>query len=307
MNTASFKESIPGELVKHVTAICGERGEQWFDDLPRIIRELEREWDISVGEPFPGIEYNLVVEAADRKGNAIVIKIAPPFETVEIHGEAKYLRLHEGKGVIRLFAEDRERKAILLERAVPGVALHERFVGDPFGCIDPAIKVLKRSLQASPDDMSDVPTLNEWFDRFEKRFRGTGFPEEFAVRAIEVYRRLSANAAEKLYIHGDFHPGNVVTATREEFLIIDPKGIVGHIGYDIAVFLVNLERWQRENVDKSALLDESVRRFGEAFGLSQREVREWVFATLVIGDWWNFEDMPALYSGGLARANAWNI
>ena len=307
MNTASFKESIPSELVAHVTAICGKRGEQWFDDLPRIIQDLEREWDISVGVPFPGIEYNLVAEAKARDGNPVVIKIAPPFEIVEIHGEAKYLRLRYGKGAIRLLAEDRGRKSILLERAMPGKALHEHFADRPIDSIDPAINVLRRSLQSPPDDMNDVPTLDEWFGRFENRYRGTGFPENFAVRAIEIYRRLSANDAEKFYIHGDFHPGNVVTATREEFLIIDPKGIVGHIGYDIAVFLINLERWQRKNVDKLTLLHESVRRFGEAFGLSQRDVKEWVFATIVIGDWWNFQDMPTLYSGGLARAEVWNI
>jgi streptomycin 6-kinase len=287
--------------------MCGERGEQWFDDLPRIIQELERKWDVSVGAPFPGIEYNFVAEAISHDGTAVVIKIAPPFEIVEIYGEAKYLRLHCGSGVIKLLEEDRERKAVLLERAIPGKALHEHFAGNPIDCIDPAIDVLKRSLQSPPADMSDVPTLDEWFGRFETRFRGSGFPEEFAMRAIGIYRRLSANNVAKLYIHGDFHPGNVVTATREEFLIIDPKGIVGHVGYDVAVFLINLERWQRTNANRTALLDESIRRFGEGFGLSQQEVREWVFATVVIGDWWNFEDMPTLYSGGVARAADWNI
>jgi streptomycin 6-kinase len=76
---------------------------------------------------------------------------------------------------------------------------------------------------------------------------------------------------------------------------IDPKGIVGHVGYDIAVFLINLERWQRQNPDIDGLLSNAIYAFAAAFTLSETEVREWVFAHMVIGAWWNFEDMPELY------------
>jgi streptomycin 6-kinase len=307
LNTDSFKESIPIELVTHVTAICGERGEQWLDELPLIIQDLEREWNISVASPFPGIEYNFVAKAVDRADNPVVIKISPPFEMVEIFGEAKYLRLHDGLGAIRLLAEHRERRAILLERAVPGAALHEHFANDPIGCVDPAISALKRGLQAPPDNMSDVPTLDEWFGRFENRFHGTVFPVKIAERAIDIYTTLSKRSDQIFYLHGDFHPGNVVTATREEFLIIDPKGIVGHIGYDLAVFLINLERWQRTNTDRDVFLDEAIHRFATAFGISERETREWVFATMVIGAWWNFDDMPGLYDPQVAMPQIWYL
>ena len=301
-----FKDTLPRELTDHVTEICGEKGEAWFERLPGVIAELETEWSIRVGNPFPGIEYNFVAEAADRDGVPVVLKIAPPFETIEIFAEAKYLRLHEGRGAVRLLAEDRRRKAIMIERAVPGKALYQHFDSDPMSCIAPAIDVLKAILQPAPADMSDVPTLRGWFDNF-RAYRETEFPAALAEQALAIYDRLSRQPGRTFYIHGDYHPGNIVSGTREAFQIIDPKGIVGEFGYDIAVFLINLERWQHTNPDLKYLLAKAVSAFAAAFDISELEIREWVFAHMVIGAWWNFQDMPRLFDAELAMPAIWHL
>jgi streptomycin 6-kinase len=302
----NIKDSLPQDVVTHVTAMCGARGEDWFDELPDAITELEQKWDITVGDPFPGIEYNFVATATGLDGSDLVLKIAPPFETVEIFAEAKFLETLNGEGAIHLIDVDRERQAILLERALPGKALHEEFAESPRDCIQPAIAVLRRILQKPPKDMSDTTTLDGWFANFE-RFRKTDFPKALGERALEIYRKLTRKSGDKLYIHGDFHPGNVVTATREKYLAIDPKGIVGQVGYDIAVFLINFERWQRENPDIETLLDEATNAFANAFDMTETEVREWVFADMVIGAWWNFEDMPELYEPEVAMPLIWHL
>ncbi len=301
-----FKNSLPSELVTHVTEMCGTKGEVWFAQLPTTIAELERRWKIRVGNVFPGIEYNFVAESEDVHGLPLVIKIAPPFETVEIHGEAKFLRVTCGEGAVNLIAEDRVRKAILIERALPGKALHEEFTSTPEECIQPAIDVLKRILSPPPADMTDVVTLDSWFHNF-LRYKQTNFPPKKAEKALEIYDRLSKQTDKTFYIHGDYHPGNVVTADREQFLAIDPKGIVGHVGYDIAVFLINLERWQRGTECVGALLNYAVEQFALAFDLTEGEVREWVYAHMVIGAWWNFEDMPNLYDPEVAMPSVWHL
>jgi streptomycin 6-kinase len=302
----SFKGSIPEELVTHVSEMCGPRGDKWFEELPNIIGTLEKQWCIQVGDPYPGIEYNFVARANGQNGSPLVIKIAPPFETVEIHGEARFLRVRDGNGAIRLIEHDRALKAILIERAEPGKALHEEFENAPADCIDPAIRVLKQILKPVPTDMSDMVTLDVWFNNF-RRYDTTDFPARMAERAFEIYERLSKQTDKIFYIHGDYHLGNVVTAQREPFLAIDPKGIVGHVGYDIAVFLINLERWQRNKPGVNELLNRTVRSFASAFDLSEVEIREWVFAHMVIGAWWNYEDMPNLYDPEVAMPSVWHL
>ncbi len=305
--TKTFKETLPIDLITHITAICGTRGEQWFEQLPSVVAELEAEWDLQVDEPFPGIEFNFVAAAVkNNTEEPVVVKIAPPFEKTEIFAEAKYLRTRNGSTTVRLLGEDRARHAILIERALPGFALFQQFNDDPIESVQPAITVLKAILRPPPSNRSDVDTLDNWFANF-KRYRETDFPKERADKAFEIYERLSIQPGRTFYLHGDFHPGNIVTATRESFLAIDPKGIVGHLGYDIAVFLNNLHWWRRDCNSVGGLLDDAVRQFAGAFDLAEKEVREWAFACMVIGAWWNFEDMPEQFDGGLAMSDIWGV
>lgn len=197
--TKAFKETIPDELVTHVVASCGAKGEQWFADLPRLIAELEKEWNLTVHAPFPGIEYNYVAPATTIDGRDVVIKLAPPFESIEIHGEAKWLREHNGAGVVNLIAHDRERKAILIERAFPGEALFERFKNEPLESVRAAIKTCKKTLLPPPNDMTDVDTLDHWFENF-RRYETTEFPAEPARKAFEIYERLSQQKEHISYI-----------------------------------------------------------------------------------------------------------
>jgi streptomycin 6-kinase len=305
---ANLKESLPTDLVSHVTEICGTRGEAWFDALPSVIARLEERWSIEVGEPFPGIEFNFVAPAVTDVGNPVVVKIAPPFETTEIHGEAKFLRKRDGSGSVRLLDEDREAKAILIERAIPGRSLVERFAHDPIASVPPAIDVLNTISMLPPDEMTDVPELDGWFANFRARYRGTGFPQLEAERAVSLYEVLSRDRGDRRYIHGDFHLGNVVDSERAPFLAIDPKGIVGHKGYEAAVFLINLYRWQIDKDPNVAeLLGEAVGLFAEGLQLSETCIRQWGFAHTVIGAWWNYEDMPELYDRELAMPDIWNV
>lgn len=301
----TFKDTLPKELVKHVTAICGRGGEEWLGRLPRLIGELEREWSVIVHEPFPGIEFNFVAPAT-RGEEPVVVKLAPPYERTEIHAEAKYLRTRDGAGAVRLIAADRERRAIMIERAIPGQALFEVFKDDPAGAVRPAIEVLRSVLRPPPQDMTDVGSLDTWFNNF-RRYRGTEFPKNYAEKAFGIYERLSTQQDRIFYLHGDFHPGNVVTSHRANYLAIDPKGIVGHIGYDLAVFLNNLQWWWKGESELPELVNFAIREFAASFGLTESEIREWAFAYMVIGAWWTFDDMPEQYDTDLAEIDVWDV
>lgn len=300
-----FRETLPTELVTHVTAICGERGERWFEHLPETIRELEREWSVEIGRPFPGIEFNFVAEAMFA-GRPVVVKIAPPFERTEIYAEAKYLKTRNGEGAIALIAEDRRRHALLLERAMPGDALFKVFEQDPQAIVEPAIDVLRAILRPPPSDLSDVGSLDDWFTNF-RRHRETEFPREYAEKALKIYERLSGQRDRVCYLHGDLHPGNIVASGRAPFVAIDPKGIVGHIGYDLAVFLNNLQWWRKDDPAMHDLLEFAIREFAASFDLGEREVREWAFAYMVIGAWWTFDEMPEHYDTDFAKIDIWDV
>lgn len=283
--------------------MCGDRGARWLNDLPSTIAFLESKWSVEVLAPFPGIEFNFVAPAVRGGSDQLVIKIAPPLEDRESYGEAKYLRTLAGHGVVRLIAENVATRSMLIERALPGRSLVEVFESDKPGSIGPAIDVMKSTLAPIPNDLTDVIMLDRWYDGL-RRHISTDFPADYAQEALSLYDNV-LRRSPNFYLHGDLHPANIVTAARSPYLAIDPKGIVGPVGYDIAVFLNNYHWWQDTLPDIKERLDNAVYRFSSAFGLSTTEVRQWAFAQMVLGAWWTFDEMPGLYVNEVAKADVW--
>ena len=302
----SYRYTFPAELVTHVTAICGTAGKQWLDELPALVDELSTHWALEVHEPFAAGEFNFVAPATGPDGEQVVLKIAPPYETNEIVSEAEYLRSRDGNGAVRLLAEDIERRAILLERALPGENFADYFAGKEVEAVAPAIEVLHAILRPPPQKPVHTPYLDEWFDRLRKH-EATKFPADYAHKALDLYAKLSKQPDRTFYLHGDFHPGNIVTATRSSYFAIDPKGIIGHVGYDIAVFLNNFHWWQETMPDIEVRLAGATAQFSDAFEIDPVELRQWAFAQMVLGAWWSFEDMPDYYDNAVAKADIWNV
>jgi len=300
-----YDHKVPDELVNHTVAMCGQRGRAWLDELPDLIGRLEKLWSVRVLEPFPAIEFNFVAPAVRNDDEQVVIKIAP-LENHEARGEAKYLRTLNGDGAVKLLAEDSSTQSILIERALPGDNLAEIFEGNEESAIDPAIGILKRVLRPSPDDMTDVLHLDDWFNGL-RRYASTDFPVDYAKEALDLYDHVLTQDRTLFYLHGDYHPANIVSAARSPFLAIDPKGIVGPVGYDIAVFLNNYHWWQETRADIRERLDAAVQRFSEAFDLGATELRQWAFAQMVLGAWWTFDEMPEIYQNEVVKADVWDL
>src|SRR5688500_14713924 len=102
---------------------CVAHGDtEWLDDLPELVAEMATRWSLSIGRSYDGFGVNaLVVEATNADGTAAVLKIGPPREAVKLSNEATVLRLTDGDGCVRLLREDRERRALLLERLGPSM------------------------------------------------------------------------------------------------------------------------------------------------------------------------------------------
>jgi len=301
-----MRGEIPSELEKNTRALCGEQAEPWLKALPEVLDGLEMKWGIAIGEPFLNGEYNYVARAVDERGDPCVIKIAPPRNDRDHFSEAKYLATASGNGVVRLLAHDPERMALLIERAVPGRTLTRYFEDDEPAAVQPAIDLLRSTSRALPADLSDVIQLDDWFDGL-RRHPATGFPPAYGEKALAIYAELSGERERIGYLHGDFHPDNIVSAERAPFLLIDPKGMIGHIGYEIAVFLNNFHWWQEDRADVRSRLETAVVQFAEAFGIPAVDLRQWAFAQMVLSAWWTFDEMPDLYDNEVAKADIWDV
>lgn len=246
--------------------------------LPAVIAAAQRLWSLTVGEPFqPGGQTAWVAPAHGRSGAGLVLKVMWPHPEA-VH-EADGLRAWSGAGAVRLHAANAfdGAVALLLERCVPGTALSCR----PEPEQDLVIAALLRRLWIEPAQGNPFRPLEDmcqqWADRFERQAGATGVHLDpgLARAGIALFRELPATATRRFLLCTDLHAGNVLSAAREPWLIIDPKPYVGDPAYDLLQHMLNCG--ERLHSDPHGL----ARRLASLLDLDPERVLLWLFARCV--------------------------
>jgi streptomycin 6-kinase len=299
-------QKLPRRFAKNVLDSCGTPGEEWLIELPRVLGELGEKWSLKIAPPFSNLSYNFVAPCVRADGSQAVLKIALPLDNPEIFHEATFLKALDGRGAVKIFDSDEKRRAILLERSLPGKNLKEVFRNNEAKAVEVAVSAMPR-ISRRASDVSDFQSLEDWFENFFRKAANTNFPAEYLRKSRRFYEELSSDSKQKFLLHGDLHHENVLSAGREPFLLIDPKGIVGEIGYEIAVFLNNHLWWLNSQPNSREKMNEAVRKFSEAFETEPQDLRRWAFAQMVLSAWWTFEENGETWKRDLAFAEFWEV
>ena len=294
---------LPPQFVQNVLRICGQAGARWLESLPDTIQWLEQEWRITVDAPFEDLSYNFVAPAIGELGQQLAVKIGIPIDDGEFHGEADYLRLKNGEGVIRLLAEQAGSRALLLERALPGKSIKTSFHDCRAQSIEIMIRVLK-TLTAGPIPKQRFIELRQWTNKLERIDDYPEFPREYAKRAHAVFSR--SDERNHILLHGDLHHMNILSH-GESYVAIDPKGLIGDIKYDIGVLLNNHYGWIKHLPNADRQIANAVDRFAAEFDEAPRAIREWAFAQKVLSAYWTMTENGPRWKDQLGSARVWNL
>jgi streptomycin 6-kinase len=221
--------------------------------LQRTASDIVREWGLTL-LPGQAGRYSNVAFTADGS----VLKVTP-VEDDEADHEGDALALWDGQGAVRLLRRDARRRALLIERALPGTDIsnlpEEEATAAAVGV---AMRLWRPARRGEP--------FRGIGERVAHDLGRTGTHE-----LVPVARRLFASMsfAETTLLHGDYHHYNVLRS-GDGYVAIDPKPHVGEPEYDVAPFLWNpfgelptLERTQRR-----------ISAFAAA-GLDAERIRQW--------------------------------
>ena len=300
---AKFFSRLPENFKQNILGLHGAKGERWLRDLPDLVAGISEKWSLAPGNFFPNMSNNYVAPCICADGTKAVLKIGVPEDDSIVKIEAGYLKLLDGDGAVKVLQVDEEYCALLLERLIPGVGLKKICQIDDDRASQIAVELLRRIRRNAPAD-SEFPALESWTKGFEKAER-VNFAAEPVKKAREYFAELNGASKQHSLLHGDFHHQNILSAQRQPFLSIDPKGIIGNIGYDISVFLNNPRDWLAAHPNRRDILKRRVGIFAEAFGIEPRDLRRWAYAEAVLSAWWTFEDGGKDAEKQLANADIW--
>jgi streptomycin 6-kinase len=279
------------ELIPPAMAAFAERngaaGEAWVARLPELIERCAERWAIDVHGPLEDgcgrAAWVGLVTTSD--GDEAVLKLAWPHE--EARTEAAGLRFFDGRGAARLLESDEAEFALLVERCIPGVDLYS--VPDLSDADRVAARVLRQLWRSAEGDERARPigTIADTVDAWNARFATTrtAYPADLVAEASELGRSLAASTTDPVVVHGDFNPFNILTATREPWLAIDPKPLVGDRAYDLAQYLAN----RFEDAEASGRAEDwfstRVDWFARELDLDPARVAGWLFVKSVGWNW----------------------
>ncbi|HEX5164475.1 MAG TPA: aminoglycoside phosphotransferase family protein [Thermomicrobiales bacterium] len=281
---------ISDEFHRRIAGVFGDAGLGWLARLPEIVAECAEQWGLVVEPPF-ALSYNYVAPARRADGTPVVLKVRCPHE--EASAEMEALRAFAGDGICAVLAQDEERNASLLERVLPGMPLAALVAEDDERATAVAIDLMQR-LWRPPPVGHRFPTVADWaagLARHRERFDGgTGpLPARLFEEAEDAFAWLLATTAEALLLHGDLHHANILSATRQPWLIIDPKGIVGDPGYDLGAFLYNPMPGLLDLPNPGQIITRRVDQLAEGLGMERARVRGWGIAQAVLSACWSIE------------------
>ena len=283
---------LPADFKHRIASTFGEDGRRWLDALPRLLKDCESRWRLEIDAPITPLSYNYVAPATMSNGQEIILKLGVP--NAELNGEILALQIYGSRGSVRLIDAEPGEGILLLERLTPGRMLSELGLRNDEEATRIAARVMKQLWRPLPEGHG-FTTVAQWaggFQRLRDQFNGgTGpFPAGLVRDAEEIYERYLADSERKVLLHGDLHHFNILSAEREPWLAIDPKGVVGDPAYDAGALLRNpipdVYHWSDLGKIQSQRLD----ILSEELQIPRRRLQEWAYAQMVLSAWWNFED-----------------
>jgi len=280
---------IPSELARAVADWKGDVARLWVEALPDTIATAERRWGITIERPYePGGYTSYVAPAMAASGVEVVYKCTIPHD--EAVGEAEALRIYDGDGAVRLLESEPATYELLLEPCTPGRPLWD--IADETQRVGIATSLMRR-LWREVDD-SEFITLDtmasSWADITERRLITMELPwvSEPIERGIDLLRTLPFADDRSVLLHQDLHPGNILAAEREPWLVIDPKPVVGDPAFDPVQLLVQASGHTPEPPEADVIVGRMA-SLADRLGLDAERIGLWAIARCAEWSMWSFD------------------
>jgi streptomycin 6-kinase len=283
METPETPFFVPAPLRERLRE-SGAEDARWLEALPARVAELERAWSLAVGRAFDTDTCcSWVAPVQLANGSEAVLKIGIPHR--EARYEAEALRFLDGRGAVRLLRASEDGFSLLLERCLPGTDLWSLGEEDA----DDVGAHILRQLWREPPPEAPFETLSalvaEWCESLPREAPEAGYDAEIVAHVVELARELAATQPPAVLLHGDFHPGNVLSAQREPWLAIDCKPLVGDPAYDLAQWLSNRVEAAEQSPDPVARLRRQIDAFSRRLGLDSARIAGWALVKSLGWEW----------------------
>jgi streptomycin 6-kinase len=247
-----------------------------------LIASVADDWQLEVGECYLGANISFAAPARRADGGVAVLKLQWPHRDCEFEADA--LRAWNGNGAPHLYDHDPARSALLIEHCAPGSFLADDASVDHIAVlIDLLPRLWIRASRPFTTLAEEAARLAAGLDaEWEEAARPCDRALVDAARAYLV--DLAGDQGEPVLLHQDLHGHNVIASTREPWLVIDPKPLVGEREFGLSPIIRSAELGR----SRESVLYRFDRLTSE-LGLDRQRARGWMIGQSVA---WGIDGPP---------------
>jgi streptomycin 6-kinase len=266
---------------KNIINLYREKGKQWLDDLPRLVAKIEAQYGLSNLKPVEALSYNYVLTGF-QGSQPIILKLGLDIEGIK--REAAALKAFSGFGAVEIYLES---YGLLLEmRAIPAVSLKSYFPDNDDEAIHITAKVIKRLHKAPIPHTQAFPHIKDWLTALDSNLK---IPAKILQKARQLGDQLLKTAGADVLLHGDLHHDNILQ-NDDDWLVIDPKGVIGEPAYEVAAFIRNPMPDLLSFHNAAEIIKNRTKRFAKLLDLPSERILGWCLVQAVLSWAWAIED-----------------
>ncbi len=266
----------------NIISIYGNRGKAWLENLPEIVKATARAYGLSDLTPVGNLSYNYVLSGV--QGNAPII-LKQSLDIEALRREAAAFAAFAGFGTVKVLAED--KGMLILERVVPGDSLKSYFSARDDEAIYIACTMMKRLHLAPLPKDGTFPHIKDWLMALDREW---DMPTSYLHKARQLRDNLLATSSKSVLLHGDLHHDNILFQHDKDWLVIDPKGVIGEPAYEVAAFIRNPIPELVALEIAPSIINNRITTFAKILNLPLSRIIDWCFVQSVLSWVWYLED-----------------
>jgi len=270
--------------------VWNDKGKTWLLELPERIKYFTNKWQLQNLKPFENLTYSYVISAYSALYKTpVVLKMMLSHQ--ELFDEQKALEYYNGRGCVKLLASDIDKGAILIEEIVPGTPLSTLFPINDDKATAIAIEIIK-GLHQSPiliREVANFPSISNWLSLLD-HFNDSKIPGDSLKNAQTLSKFLLSTQGDLCVLHGDLHHQNILLDNHREWIVIDPKGIVGELGFEAGTFLRNPFLCLLEQPNAHEVINNRLHLLAGGLQIDYGRLLDWGYVQTVLAACWAIED-----------------
>ena len=266
---------------QNIINLYGNKGKNWLQFLPKLVQKYAEDWHLTQLTPYNNLTYNYVLSAVQNT-KLVVLKISP--DIASLKKEANALRAFNGHSCVKLYAEKDD--ALLIERAIPGQSLKNHFSLRDEEAIYIASDLIPKLHKASLPIENQFPHISDWLTLLDQDLN---IPSKYLHKARDLKNNLLETSHQNVLLHGDLHHDNILSHAND-WVAIDPNGIIGDPAYEIAAFIRNPIPDLLTIPNAKEIIEKRIQLFAYILKIPPQRIAQWSFVQAILAWAWALED-----------------